>query len=85
MARIAMTLLALAGVSIIALTVNASESLAKLDENKDEMLSYGELLVGYPDLSEDDFNALDVNADGLLNIAEQEAAIDAGILAKMDE
>ena len=85
MARIAMTLLALAGLSVIAFTVNAQETMEKLDENKDGMLSYSELLVGYPKFTSEDFDALDVNADGLLNADEQQEAMDAGVLPVMTE
>lgn len=83
MARFAMVLLALAGLSMIAFSVNAATDLTKIDTDGDGMYSFAEMLVAYPDLGETTFNAVDVNGDGMLNEAELTAAIEAGVLPDM--
>jgi len=75
-----MALLALAGVSVIALAATAAEHMAALDENEDGMLSFEELLVGYPALETSVFESVDVNGDGMLDATELAAAEEAGVL-----
>ncbi len=55
-----------------------------LDADADGMMSYIELAVGYPDMTEDAFTAMDANGDGLLDADEVTAAVDAGTLKPMD-
>lgn len=83
MARFAMVLLALAGLSVIAFSVNAGTERAKLDVDGNGMYSFDELLVAYPTLGETTFNAVDFNGDGFLTEAEIKAAVDAGVLPEM--
>lgn len=80
MARFAMTVLALAGLSVIALQVNAQASMSELDTDGDGMFSFQELLVGYPTLTEETFTAIDVNGDGILDETEIAAAEEAGVM-----
>jgi hypothetical protein len=44
------------------------------------MVSYTELLLVMPDMTEDDFTALDVNEDGMLDAEEVAAAEEAGLI-----
>jgi len=53
----------------------------ELDTDGDGMVSYAELLVVVPDLSEADFVTLDMNADGMLDADEITAAQDAGLIS----
>ncbi len=82
MARLAMVVLALAGASVIALSVMAAD-LSKLDTDGNGMYSFNELLVAYPDLGRTTFNAVDFNGDGYLTEGEIKAAVDAGVLPQM--
>ena len=71
-----------------AMTLTATLAFAQgvdpaLDANADGMLSYTELTVGYPDMTEDGFTAMDTNGDGLLDADEVTAAVDAGTLKPM--
>ncbi len=52
-----------------------------LDTNGDGMMSFPELQAGYPDLTEDQFTAMDVSGDGLLDVIEIADAVDAGMIA----
>lgn len=51
-----------------------------MDMNGDGMLSFPELIVAYPDMTEEAFSAMDTTGDGVLDGAEVTAAVDAGIL-----
>jgi len=51
-----------------------------VDADGDGMVSFGELLVLMPALSEAEFLALDADADGLLSIEEIDAAEAAGLI-----
>ncbi|MCU4653535.1 EF-hand domain-containing protein [Roseibacterium sp. SDUM158016] len=51
-----------------------------LDGDGDGMVSYEELLVAVPDLTEDGFTAMDTDADGLLSAEEVAAAVEAGMI-----
>jgi hypothetical protein len=53
---------------------------AALDGDADGMISYAELLVAMPDMTEAEFQALDADGDGMLNADELAAAQDAGLI-----
>jgi hypothetical protein len=53
---------------------------AEIDTDGDGMVSYTELLLVMPDMTEDDFVALDVNEDGMLDAEEVAAAEEAGLI-----
>ena len=57
-----------------------SDGAAELDSNGDGMLSVTEVQAVYPDLTADQFSAMDLNADGALDDAEVEAAQAAGTM-----
>jgi hypothetical protein len=50
------------------------------DTDGDGMLSYTELLLVMPDMTEEDFAALDANEDGMLDAEEVAAAEEAGLI-----
>ena len=73
MKRIALTLAAtLLGTAAMAAT--------EVDANGDGMITIEEVQASYPDVSAEDFSAMDTNADGALDDAEMQAAEAAGLL-----
>jgi hypothetical protein len=52
----------------------------EVDSDGDGMVSFAELLTLMPALTEQEFQALDANADGLLSTDEVGAAEDAGLI-----
>jgi hypothetical protein len=73
------TLMAPATLAIV-LAVPAFAQDVAIDVNGDGMYSYAELTAVLPDISEADFGALDVSADGLLDAEEIAAGQEAGLL-----
>jgi hypothetical protein len=72
----------LLGASLAAI-LGAGAALAQvetIDTDGDGMVSYTELLLVMPDMTEDDFTALDVNEDGMLDAEEFAAAEEAGLI-----
>ena len=57
---------------------------ADLDTDGDGMMSFAELVVAYPDLTEETFTAIDADADGSVSEAEMSAAIEAGVIPAME-
>ncbi len=53
---------------------------AEIDTDGDGVYSLSEVQTAMPDMTADAFNALDVNADGLLDADEVAAAIEAGLM-----
>lgn len=51
-----------------------------LDTDGDGLVSYTELLIAMPDLTETDFAAMDADADGALNTDEVTAAQESGLI-----
>ncbi len=51
-----------------------------VDTDGDGMVSYTELLLVMPDMTEEDFVALDANEDGMLDAEEFAAAEEAGLI-----
>jgi hypothetical protein len=62
------------------LAAGAALGQAEIDTDGDGMVSYTELLLVMPDMTEDDFVALDVNEDGMLDAEEFAAAEEAGLI-----
>ncbi|KJZ20305.1 hypothetical protein [Loktanella sp. S4079] len=73
------TLLAPAAIAMT-LAVPAFAQDAAIDINGDGMYSYPELTAVLPDLTEADFEAMDVSGDGLLDGEEIAAGQEAGLL-----
>ncbi|WP_296417388.1 hypothetical protein [Pseudooctadecabacter sp.] len=72
---------AFAGVlTLAALTAQAQEIDAEIDVNGDGFYSFPELGVALPDLTAEDFTAMDTTGDGLLDAAEVMAAQEAGLM-----
>lgn len=68
----------------LALPLAAQGVDAALDANGDGLLSYAELIVGYPDLTSEGFTVMDASGDGVLDSAEVADAIAAGLIAPSD-
>ncbi|QXT41446.1 hypothetical protein KYE46_12180 [Gymnodinialimonas ceratoperidinii] len=58
----------------------AGAQIADVDADPDGMVSFTELLMIMPDMSEEEFTALDADADGVLNADEIAAAQEAELL-----
>ncbi|MBF9032553.1 hypothetical protein HKCCE3408_19310 [Rhodobacterales bacterium HKCCE3408] len=58
----------------------ASAQMADIDTDGDGLVTYEELLAVLPDMAEEDFAALDVDASGALDEAEISSGVDAGVL-----
>ncbi len=75
------TLKLIAPIAVLtALAVPGFAQNAEIDINGDGMYSYPELQAVMPEMSEDDFTALDTSGDGLLDAGEIAVAVEAGIL-----
>lgn len=74
------TLLAASTATVLAAGVAFAQA-ETLDTDGDGMVSYAELLVAVPDVTEDDFTTLDLNADGMLDADEIAAAEEAGLIS----
>ncbi len=77
-------LMPLAGAAILGVSMQVAFAQAELDTDGDGLLSYAELVIGYPDLTEDAFAQMDTNADGMLDADEVAAAVEAGLLPATD-
>ena len=80
----------LAGLAIAASTATLwaqaeVDLIAKLDADADGKLSYAEMVVGYPDLTEETFAKIDANQDGMADAEEVKAALEAEVLPAMKE
>ena len=56
----------------------------ELDANGDGILSVAEVQAVYPDITAEQFSAMDLNADGALDDAEITAAQEAGLMPVTD-
>jgi len=66
----------------VAFSANAMTS--EIDRDGDGMASLSELLVSYPELTEELFREMDTDSDGLINDEEMAIAVDLGMLADPD-
>tara|TARA_R110002110_G_scaffold97902_1_gene251044 strand:+ start:940 stop:1200 length:261 start_codon:yes stop_codon:yes gene_type:complete len=53
---------------------------AEVDANGDGLLSVTEVQAVYPDVTAEQFSAMDLNADGALDDAEVQSATEAGMM-----
>ncbi len=53
---------------------------AEVDANGDGLLSVTEVQAVYPDVTAEQFSAMDLNADGALDDGEVQAATEAGVM-----
>ena len=67
-----------AALAMIATSLAAQS--ADIDINGDGMYSFPELMAVMPEITEDDFAALDTSGDGLLDADEIAAGVEAGDL-----
>jgi len=56
------------------------QSATQVDANEDGVLTLAEVQAVFPDMSEDQFAAADLNGDGMLEDAEVKAAQEAGLM-----
>ncbi|WP_264210739.1 EF-hand domain-containing protein [Leisingera thetidis] len=71
--------------AVIAMAASAAlAAMSDVDTDEDGMSSYEELIAVYPDVTEDQFTAMDANEDGSLDQEEMDAAAEAGTLATLD-
>jgi len=78
-----MTLVALAAFCVPAYAMSAGA--AEVDANGDGILSVAEVQAVYPDVTADQFSAMDLNADGALDDGEVIAAQEAGLMPTPSE
>jgi len=55
---------------------------AQVDTNGDGILTLDEVNAAFPEIKAEEFSAMDVNADGVLDNGEVAAAQDAGLMPK---
>lgn len=75
-------LIAAAAAGVIALTGAALAH--EMDADQDGLYSLAEIRTEYADLTQAQYDALDLNEDGAVDAAELKAAIDGGVLPSMD-
>lgn len=73
-----LTAIALSALCVPALAMGAGAS--ELDSNGDGLLSVSEVQAVYPDVTAEQFSAMDLNADGALDDSEVVAAQEAGVM-----
>ncbi len=70
----------LATIAVLATSTTAAVAQAELDADGDGVLSYAEMIIGYPDLTEEAFVAMDTNEDGVVDADELAAGKEAGLI-----
>ncbi|MGC9371586.1 MAG: EF-hand domain-containing protein [Paracoccaceae bacterium] len=75
------TLIATAFATLLAGPLAAQDMTEVADTDGNGTFSMEELKVAYPDLTEEAFAEIDTSADGEVDTAELEAALEAGLLA----
>ncbi len=73
-----MTTLAITTLCLPAYAMGAGA--AEVDANGDGILSVAEVQAVYPDMTTEQFSAMDLNADGALDDGEVQAAQEAGLM-----
>ncbi len=68
----------------VLLTAAIAAEDAMMDIDGDGLVTLEELQVSYPDVTEDQFLAMDIDASGALDEAELTMATDAGLLPVME-
>ena len=66
--------------TIIAALTATGFAAAQVDTNGDGFLTLDEVNAAFPDIKAEEFSAMDVNADGVLDNSEVAAAQDAGLM-----
>ncbi len=75
------------GTMIAALTAAPAFALtvSDVDTDGDSLVSFAEMAIAYPDLTEEAFAGVDTNADSLVDEAELSAALEAGLIEEPAE
>jgi hypothetical protein len=63
----------------------AIAAISDVDTDGDNLATYAEMIVAYPDLTEDVFFEFDTSGDSFLNETEMSAALEAGVLIRAEE
>ncbi|MEP5730250.1 MAG: hypothetical protein ABJL67_12880 [Sulfitobacter sp.] len=80
---IRMTAIAVTALCLPAYAMGAG--VAEVDANGDGILSVAEVQAVYPDVTPEQFSAMDLNADGALDDGEVQAAQEAGLMPAPSE
>lgn len=75
-----MTRFTLTAASIIALSAGAAFAASEMDTDGDGLVSFTEILVAVPSLTEETFTSIDANGDGALDDEEMAAAQESGVI-----
>jgi len=70
--------------TVLALPALAQEADPMIDADGDGFYSFPELGAVFPDLTDEEFTAMDTTGDGLLDMSEVTAAQDAGLMPMQD-
>ncbi|MCQ0092759.1 EF-hand domain-containing protein [Roseovarius sp. M141] len=68
----------------LATTAFAAGGLADMDTNGDGLLTVEEVQAVYPEMTAEQFSAIDVNGDGVVDDAEMSAAQEMGLIPASD-
>ena len=74
------TLTRLAAIFAIGAIASSASAQAELDADGDGVLSYAEMVIGYPELTEEAFVQIDANEDGVVDAEELAAAKENGLI-----
>lgn len=77
-----LTLTTAAALGLMATPLLADGLSAEIDADASGTYSLDELKTAYPELTEETFGKIDINADGEADVAEIEAAQEVGLLAQ---
>ena len=66
--------------AVLAMSASAFAAMVDVDSDGDGVATFTEMLAVYPTLTEEGFGAIDVNADGVLDEAEMNAAQEGGLI-----
>jgi len=70
----------LVGAMVLGVWAGGALAQVDMDADGDGLLSYAEMLIALPDLTEDTFVSMDANGDGMIDADELAAAREAGLV-----
>ena len=66
--------------SVLAMAAVSAQANTEIDTDGDGVFSYAELLIAFPDMTEETFHAADANGDGAIDAEEMNAAQASALL-----